>query len=239
MIAATNSRNVERLPSDDSATLDAQLVRAGARLADAGLVRARSGNMSVRCAERMRITAAGARLSELGSGDLVWASISAPAAGSERASSEAALHAAIYRARPDVAAIVHTHSAYVTAWTLRGTGLPLVTEDARYYGMGELVDLAPYAPAGSAGLADSATAVLGGAPAVLLERHGAVTVAGALDRAVDLAESLEHQAHVAWVARVAALSPFRSDPGASAGHPSRKHAGNAPDRVPEHGTRDD
>lgn len=187
--------------SDTWGTLDEELACAGARLADAGLVRAQSGNLSVRQGDAMRITAAGARLWKLGAADFVWASLD-PALGTPRASSEAALHAAIYRARPDIRAIVHTHSPYATAWTLSGSNLPLVTEEATYYGMGELVRMAPHASAGSSRLAEIGAATLGGSAAVLLERHGAVTVADELDRAVDRAESLEHQAHIALATRL-------------------------------------
>ena len=136
-----------------------------------------------------------------------------PVAG-RRPSSEAALHAAVYRARPDVGAIVHTHSPYATARACEAGAWPLVLEEAAYYGMGDLVAIVPAAPAGSRRLAELTVARLGGGAAVLLARHGAVTVGADLASAVDVARSLEHQARVAWLlaarhARAAGLTAAR------------------------------
>jgi L-fuculose-phosphate aldolase len=67
--------------------------------------------------------------------------------------------------------------------------------------MGDVVPVAAHAPSGSPQLASGAAHALGGAAAVLLERHGALTVGPDLDVALDIAESLEHQAQVAWLLR--------------------------------------
>jgi ribulose-5-phosphate 4-epimerase/fuculose-1-phosphate aldolase len=202
--------------------LDRRLIEAGALLVAGGLTRGRSGNLSARCGSlgartgaAMRITAAGARLGALGPGDLVMVALHerdgeergppAEAGGrGRRPSAETALHAAVYRGRPDVGAIVHTHSPYATAWTLNGSDLELILEDAVYYDMGTRVGLVPHAPGGSARLAELVAAELHEGCAALLERHGAITVAANIEEAVDLAHALEHQAHVAW-AELAAL----------------------------------
>jgi L-fuculose-phosphate aldolase len=179
----------------------AALIVGGRRLQTAGLVRARSGNVSVRLGAGLLITAAGARLGRLDEDDLL--AIPALDDRPAGASSELALHAAILAARPVVGAVVHTHSPYATAHAATGTALALVLEEARYYGMGAEVPLCAHAPGGSQALADAAVAALGDAAAVLLERHGAIAVGPDLDTALDVAESLEHQAHVAWLVRTA------------------------------------
>jgi L-fuculose-phosphate aldolase len=176
-----------------------QLLDGGRRLADAGLIRARSGNVSVRLGDGLLITTAGARL-----GSLVPADVIAVDRLGERpphASSETATHAAVYAARPEVGAVVHTHSPYATAWSTLGLPLDLTLEEAGYYRMGDVVPVARHAPGGSPELAAGTATALGGACAVLLERHGALTVGPNLDVALDIAESLEHQAHVAWLVR--------------------------------------
>jgi ribulose-5-phosphate 4-epimerase/fuculose-1-phosphate aldolase len=176
-----------------------QLLDGGRRLAASGLIRARSGNVSVRLGDGLLITAAGARL-----GSLVPADVIAVERLGERpphASSETATHAAVYAARSDVGAVVHTHSPYATAWSTLGLSLALTLEEAGYYRMGAVVPVAAHAPGGSAELATGAAQALGGAAAVLLERHGALTVGPDLDTALDVAESLEHQAQVAWLLR--------------------------------------
>jgi ribulose-5-phosphate 4-epimerase/fuculose-1-phosphate aldolase len=67
--------------------------------------------------------------------------------------------------------------------------------------MGDVVPVAAHAPGGSDALATGAARALGDAAAVLLERHGALTVGPDLETAMDVAESLEHQAQVAWLLR--------------------------------------
>jgi L-fuculose-phosphate aldolase len=174
-----------------------QLLDGGRRLAETGLIRARSGNVSVRFGDGLLITATGARLGALTPGELV--AVEQLGDHPPDASSEVATHAAIYAARPDVAAVVHTHSPYATAWASTGRPLELTLEEAGYYRMGRTVPLAAHAPGGSPELAAGAAAALGTARAVLLERHGALTVGSDLAAAIDVAESLEHQAQVAWL----------------------------------------
>jgi ribulose-5-phosphate 4-epimerase/fuculose-1-phosphate aldolase len=176
-----------------------QLLDGGRRLADSGLVRARSGNISVRWGDGLLITAAGARLGSLLPGDVI--AVERLGERPAHASSETAAHAAVYAARPDVNAVVHTHSPYATAWSTLRRPLELTLEEAGYYRMGDVVPVAAHAPGGSAELASGAARTLGDATAVLLERHGALTVGADLDTALDIAESLEHQAQVAWLLR--------------------------------------
>lgn len=79
--------------------------------------------------------------------------------------------------------------------------LVLPLDEAEYYGMARCVPVTAHSPAGSHQLADNACAALADGPAVLLESHGAVTVGRDLAAAQRVAESFEHQTHVAWVLR--------------------------------------
>jgi ribulose-5-phosphate 4-epimerase/fuculose-1-phosphate aldolase len=177
----------------------------GRTLAKAGLVRARSGNVSTRIGSGLAVTVAGSRLGALSFADIL---ILDDLDSTHRdATSELALHAGIYSARPDVGAVIHTHSPYATAWSCVSEQLVLPLDEAGYYGMGPNVPLARYAPAGTRELADAATAALGDGLAVLLSRHGAVAVGPDLESAVCVAESLEHQAHVAWLLQRTSLGP--------------------------------
>jgi L-fuculose-phosphate aldolase len=178
-----------------------QLLDGGRRLAETSLIRARSGNVSVRLGDGLLITAAGARLGSLVPADIV--EVERLGERAPHASSETATHAAVYARRPEVGAVVHTHSPYATAWSTLGLPLPLALEEAGYYRMGDVVPVAAHAPGGSPQLATGAADALGGAAAVLLERHGALAVGPDLDIALDVAESLEHQAQVAWLLRQA------------------------------------
>jgi L-fuculose-phosphate aldolase len=145
----------------------------------------------------MVITCRGARVGDLSGGDLVWHPTGHPYAGATTASSDWALHAAVYAARSDVNAILHTHSPFATAVACSGQPLDLQLEEAGYYGMGDVVEVVEHLPAGSLRLAARTVEGLGQRSAVLLARHGAVAAADDLDAALDVAGSLEHQAQVA------------------------------------------
>jgi L-fuculose-phosphate aldolase len=124
----------------------------------------------------------------------------APSEGRHRPSSELALHVEIFAARPDVRAIVHTHSPFATTFAAARRPVPAV-----HYVLALLVapgrdDLrvAPYATFGTVELARNAVATLGSDAAVLLANHGVVAVAGSLASALGRAERVEELAMLAW-----------------------------------------
>ena len=187
-----------------------EMLAAGRTLAAAGLVRARSGNLSVRRRDQLLVTVAGARMDSLVASDIL--DVDPGASPPQRATSEIALHLAIYAARSDVGAVIHTHSPYATAWSCTADELVLDLDEAAYYGMGPRVAVAAHAPPGSARLADNARVALADRSAVLLRRHGAVAVGRDLADALCVAESLEHQAHVASVLRGARREQASGEP---------------------------
>ncbi|MCI6967063.1 class II aldolase/adducin family protein [bacterium] len=89
--------------------------------------------------------------------------------------SEAAFHLAVYRARPDVSGICHTHAPYATVFAALGREILPVTTEALLYG--GRCPLAPYAPPGTEALAESIVKTLGESGlAAVLERHGMIAV---------------------------------------------------------------
>jgi L-fuculose-phosphate aldolase len=114
-------------------------------------------------------------------------------------SSELPLHLAVYRARPDVGAVVHTHSVFATTFAVLGEELPAVHYLLAH--AGRRVRLAPYATYGTGELADACVAALGGDGAVLLANHGVVAVGPGLDRALLVADTVEQVAELCWRAR--------------------------------------
>lgn len=103
------------------------------------------------------------------------------------------MHAAIYRAREDVRAVVHTHSPYATAVACFSSALPVLHDEGRH-AFCERVPVAEYAPPGTWKLAHRAVEALGSGQAVRLARHGVVTVGPTLSAALALAEKLEETA---------------------------------------------
>ena len=118
-------------------------------------------------------------------------SLHVPAAGPRRRpSSETPMHLAIYRARADVRAVVHTHAPAATAFAMTGARLdePLLPEMVVHLGP---VALVPYARAGTEKLPQAMVPYLADHDVFLLANHGAVTVGRTLEEAYFQMERLE------------------------------------------------
>ena len=108
------------------------------------------------------------------------------------------LHAGIYRARPDVKAIVHAHPKWSTYLTMTGTAY------APVYAQGSLVYPVPVLDSPNSinnrVMADQLAATLGDRPAALMKSHGAVTVGKSIVEAFVLANYMEENAHRQYMA---------------------------------------
>lgn len=141
-----------------------------------GLAPGTTGNVSARVGDSILITAAGAPYETMTEADVV-------SAGDDRRSSEWRLHVAVYAARPDVHAIVHTHSEHATRWSHGGAELDV----------GGTIRTAPFAPSGTGGIAAGAVEALGDGHAVLLARHGVVGVGASLEEALGVCVAIERR----------------------------------------------
>ena len=171
-------------------------------LDEAGLVPNKSGNVSCRRPDGFLITPAGVPYRDLSAGQIVPLALdSAPEPGDLRPSSEWRMHAAIYARRPDVSAIVHTHSPRATALACAGRGIPSFHYMIALAG-GD-VRCMPYATFGTAELAESAVRGLEGRRATLLANHGVIAVGATLKAAHAVAIEVENLA-VEYLAMLAA-----------------------------------
>jgi L-ribulose-5-phosphate 4-epimerase len=111
--------------------------------------------------------------------------------GHLKPSVESSMHAAVYRVRPDVNAIVHTHQVYTSALTLIKAPIPaLFDEQARF--LGRSVEIIPYAPSGTGFLKNTvAKHVKNHNNAYMLQNHGALVFGHDMQRAVHNGEILE------------------------------------------------
>ena len=125
-------------------------------------------------------------------------------------SSELKMHLAVYAARPDLRAIMHTHSPCASALAVSGVSIPPIMEDMAAVIGGE-VPVAEYALAGSEELARNTVKAMGNRNAVLLANHGVVGVGSCLAEAMNVCLMVERCAKVYFVARQVgtprALSP--------------------------------
>ncbi len=178
------------------------LVRVCHALSARGLIAGQDGNVSVRIdTDRILVTPASFAKGWLDPDDLVEVSLDGTRlAGRHRPSSELGLHLVAYRARPDIAAVVHAHPIAATAFTLVGETIPEGVLAELMLSVGP-VALARYAQPGTEELGTIVAPHFIGHDAVLLANHGAVTLGRTLDAAHFAMESLEHGARILHLAR--------------------------------------
>ena len=110
---------------------------------------------------------------------------------------EAPMHLAIYKARPDVNAIVHSHAIWSSAFAVTGKNIPLILAEQSLRLGGEVV-CAAYGKVGSEALAKSIVAALGKHKmAALMQNHGAVALGVNFEEAFIASDFLEKGAQVA------------------------------------------
>jgi L-fuculose-phosphate aldolase len=159
-------------------------------LSRAGLVVGTAGNVSVRSGDLVAVSPSGLRYAELtpelvGVHRLDGTAVEAPL----RPTSELPLHLAIYAARPEVGAIVHTHSPAATALSTLVDEIPPVHYYVAMFGGPVIV--APYATYGTEELARNVVEALRDRTGCLMGNHGAVTVGPDLMTAHDKSGYLE------------------------------------------------
>ncbi|MCY4654182.1 MAG: class II aldolase/adducin family protein [Dehalococcoidia bacterium] len=178
------------------------VLEAAQRMAALGLVVGTSGNVSRRVVvdsderELMAIKPSGIEYDNLNTEDILVTDMDIePVEGCGVPSSEAMLHAEIYRHRRDVGAVMHTHSAFATAVAVAGLDIPPIIDEMVLTVGGE-VKVAEYAFPSSEALAANVREALGGRNAALIRNHGVVGVGADLREALKVCELVEHAARV-------------------------------------------
>lgn len=117
-------------------------------------------------------------------------------------SSDTAAHAYVYRHRPDVGGVVHTHSTYATAWAARGEPIPCVLT-AMADEFGAEIPVGPFALIGDDSIGRGIVSTLEGhrSPAVLMRNHGVFTIGEDARAAVKAAVMCEDVARTVHIAR--------------------------------------
>ncbi len=116
--------------------------------------------------------------------------------GARRPSIETDLHLAVYAARPEVSAIVHTHPLSSMVFACTGMSIPLLSDEASQ-ALGDEVRTARYGLPGSLELARNCVEALGQkSNACLLQSHGAVCVGKNMPAAFTVAKVLEMTAEL-------------------------------------------
>jgi L-fuculose-phosphate aldolase len=149
-----------------------------------------TGNISVRVDGGMLITPTGIPPKRLRPETIVAMDLDGNWSGDIKPSSEWALHAAIYKARPEVQAVVHAHPDHCVALSCARLGLPAFHYMIAGFG-GDDVRCSRYATFGSPELAEVTVEALENRTACLLANHGMVAVGATLAEAYGRTLKLE------------------------------------------------
>ena len=173
------------------------LIAVGRKAVSGGLVVGSGGNLSARLAgsDECLVTCSGSALDELVPDhfSVVGISDGVVRSGHPVPSSEAALHLATYRVRPDVNAVIHLHPQTSVLLDALGHPIRLLTIDHAYYV--REVRSTPFIQSGTPELAAAgAAAVADGCNCVVLGHHGCSVVADTVDLAWKRAQNLEEAA---------------------------------------------
>ncbi len=177
--------------SPEEAELRQALVDCGIRLVRTGLVQGTWGNISVRLDDKyMLVTPSGLDYLRLTPDDMVKVDITTMKhEGSIKPTSEKGLHAEIYKRRPDVKAVVHTHSKYLSVFAAAEEDMPVLKEYQDIFGAN--VALAAYGLPGSDKLSKNTADALGDNFGVIMSHHGMAAVGADLDTAFENCVKLE------------------------------------------------
>jgi L-fuculose-phosphate aldolase len=180
-----------------------QLVSCGRTLLARGLLSQTSGNLSVRVSrEEVCITPSSLEYDRIEPADIAVIGLDGQVRDGQRTpSSETPLHCLVYESRPDVSAIVHTHSPHATTLAILGLPIPAV-----HYMIARTrstqIEVASYATYGTGALAENVRdAFPSPALAVLLANHGLIAAGATLAEAADVAEGVEMLARLYSQAR--------------------------------------
>jgi L-fuculose-phosphate aldolase len=192
-VTATTAR------AESSAAVRAGLCEAYRSLGRLGLIQGSSGNISVHTPDGMLISPTRMTADRIEPADLVAMPLHEPAPG---ASSEWALHAAVYDGDAGLGAVVHTHADACTALACLGEPLPPFHYMVASFG-GDDVRCAPYATFGTPALAAVAAEAMRDRTACLLANHGMIAAGPTLDAAIAATLRLETLARQYLLARAA------------------------------------
>lgn len=181
---------------NDILELKQQIIKFGKKLGEKNMSPGTSGNISVRFGENVLITASGSYLGDMTEEDIVVIDSNCNVInGNKKASSEKNLHNKIYKLRPDIGAIIHCHSPYVSSFAVchKPLSKPLISENVFYFGE---IPVAEYGLPGSEKLVENTAKYFAKHNAVLMANHGIIIGAKDIKNAYYLMETAETFAQI-------------------------------------------
>lgn len=179
--------------TDQDLTLRTDLIDACRAMNGLGINKGTAGNISVRHGDGFLISPTGIPYDSLRPGHVVAMAWDATYSGDVLPSSEWRFHRDILMARPELNAVVHTHSTNATGVSILGRSIPAVHYSIAACGA-DSIPCAPYALFGTQELADAVVTALDGRRACLMAHHGVIAAHVSIARALALAVTVEELA---------------------------------------------
>lgn len=174
-----------------------QLLAIARKLVELGLNQGTAGNVSVRDGEHFLITPSGVPTDALQPQDMVKMQFDGTHEGTRPPSSEWRFHRDILAARPEVGAVIHTHSMFATTLACLRRDVPPFHYMIALAG-GDNIRCAPYALFGTQALSDAALEALKDRRACLLANHGMIATGRDLAHALSVANEVETLCEQYW-----------------------------------------
>ncbi|MDP8568282.1 class II aldolase/adducin family protein [Methylophilus aquaticus] len=175
----------------------AQLLLTARQMIQLGLNKGTSGNASVRLDDGFLVTPSGVPVEALTENSMVYVQWDGNAEPGKKPSSEWCFHRDILLARPEIHAVVHTHSMFATTIACLGRDVPAFHYMIATVG-GDSIRCAPYALFGTQALSVEALTALQNRQACLLAHHGMIAVGKDLSQALAIAIEVENLCEQYW-----------------------------------------
>ena len=174
-----------------------QLLKIAQKLIETGLNKGTAGNASVRCEGGFLVTPSGMAVEEMTAASMVKMQFDGSFETDKIPSSEWRFHRDILNNRPEINAVIHTHSMFATTLACLHKDIPPFHYMIAVTG-GDSIACAPYALFGSQALSDNALAALIDRKACLLANHGMIALGKDLDDALALTVEVENLCEQYW-----------------------------------------
>ncbi|MBR6000859.1 MAG: class II aldolase/adducin family protein [Oxalobacter sp.] len=177
------------------------LIETSRRLVLNGINRGTSGNASLRCHNGFFITPSGIEPNNMSVNDICLMDWDGNLLEGQRPSSEWRMHRDVYMARPDIQAVIHTHSTFATTVSCLEEDVPPFHYMIAITG-NNTIPCAPYALFGTQELSDVAVSTLDKGYACLLAHHGMLVSGTSLDHALAVTTEAEALCEQYWRLRL-------------------------------------
>jgi len=179
-----------------------EIIKYAKLIYDKGFVCATDGNISYKVSnQHILMTPSGIRKSELTESDLVMLNMKGEkVAGKHPASSENKLHLKVYQLRPDIKTIIHAHPPVSTALTIADIPIDKPVLPEVILSLGD-IPTAPYATPTTDEVPESIVNLIPTHDALMLKRHGSLTIGSTLESAYKKLEKMEYTAKIIMIAR--------------------------------------